>query len=52
LRRIETTLQRLELSFLAELPGTQRSLVTEGQPVILEIAVTEAKQVDKHAGNT
>src|SRR6059036_108084 len=45
LRRIETAMQRMELSFLAALPSSQRSLITEGQPVILEIAVTE---VDSH----
>jgi hypothetical protein len=41
LRRIETTMQRLELSLLAKLPSSQRNLITEGQPVILEITVTE-----------
>jgi hypothetical protein len=41
LRRIETVMQRLELSLLAKLPSNQRSLITEGQPVILEITVTE-----------
>ena len=49
LRRIETTMQRLELSLLATLPRSQRSLITEGQPVIVEIVVMEAKDVDKHA---
>jgi hypothetical protein len=43
LRRIETTMQRLELSLLAKLPSSQRNLITEGQPVILEIVVTEMK---------
>ena len=43
LRRIETTMQRMELSFLAKLPSSQRSLITEGQPLILEIVVTEVK---------
>jgi hypothetical protein len=43
LRRIETAMQRLELSLLAPLSGNQRSLVPEGQPVILELAVVEAK---------
>ena len=41
LRRVETAMQRMELSFLAALPSSQRSLITEGQPVILEILVTE-----------
>lgn len=51
LRRIETTMQRMELSFLAPLPSSQRSLVTEGQPMILEIVVTEAKANDAKQEN-
>ena len=47
LRRIETTMQRMELSFLAALPSSQRSLVPEGQPVIHEIVVTEVKDAEK-----
>jgi hypothetical protein len=47
LRRIETTMQRMELSFLAALSSSQRSLVPEGQPVILEIVVTEATPAGK-----
>jgi hypothetical protein len=43
LRRIETVMQRMELSLLAKLPRSQRFLIMEGQPVILEIVVTEAK---------
>lgn len=49
LRRIETTMQRMELSFLAALPSSQRSLIAEGQPVIHEIVVTEVKDEDKRA---
>jgi hypothetical protein len=41
LRRIETAMQRMELSLLTALPGKQRSLVADGQPVILKIIVTE-----------
>jgi hypothetical protein len=41
LRRIETVMQRLELSLLANLPNSQQNLITEGQPVILELVVTE-----------
>ena len=52
LRRIETVMQRMELSLLAKLPGSQRSLITEGQPVILEIVVTEADSQPKRAENT
>jgi hypothetical protein len=44
LRRVETTMQRLELSLLAKLPTSQRNLITEGQPVVLEIVVTEVSQ--------
>ena len=47
LRRIETVLQRMELSLVTKLPPSQRSLVTEGQPMVLEIVVTEAKNVEK-----
>jgi len=43
LRRIETTMQRMELSFLAALPSNHRSLISDGQPVVLEVEVTEAK---------
>ena len=49
LRRIETVMQRLELTLLAKLPKSQRSLITEGQPVVLEIVVTEAKNMEKWA---
>src|SRR6185436_9178817 len=41
LRRIETAIQRMELSFLAALSGKQRSLVSDGQLLVTEIAVTE-----------
>ena len=44
LRRIETTMQRMELSFLTALPRNPRALVTEGQPVVREIVVTEAEK--------
>jgi hypothetical protein len=52
LRRIESTMQRMELSFLAALPSSQRSLVPDGQPVIHEIAVTEVKDADKQPKET
>ncbi len=42
LRRIETTMQRMELSFLMALPGNQRALVPDGQPIVREIVVTES----------
>ena len=47
LRRIETAMQRMELSALNTLPANQRSLVPDGQPVITEIAVTEVAAADK-----
>ena len=52
LRRIETTMQRLELSLLAKLPSSQRNLITEGQPVILEIVLTEVDSQEKRTANT
>jgi len=51
LRRIETVMQRLELSQLAKLPGNQRKLITEGQPVVLEIVVTEVKSQESPPAN-
>ena len=41
LRRIETTMQRMELAYLGTVPGNQRSLIIEGQSVILEIVISE-----------
>ena len=49
LRRIETAMQRSELSLLTTLSGKQRSLVPDGQPVVLEIVVTEIKDAEKRA---
>ena len=51
LRRIETVMQRMELSLLAKIPISQRNLITEGQPVILEIVVTEAKSQESPPPN-
>jgi hypothetical protein len=45
LRRIETALHKLELSFLMALPAKYHSLVPDGQPRIREIVVTEMKPV-------
>ena len=42
LQRIETGMQRMDLSLVTKLPTSQRSLITEGQPVVLEITVKEA----------
>ena len=44
LRRIETAMQRSELSLLIALSGKVRSLIPDGQPVVVEIVVTEAKE--------
>jgi hypothetical protein len=43
LRRIETAMQRTELSYLASVPESYRSAIADNQPVIREIIVTEAK---------
>jgi len=45
-------MQRMELSFLLVLPGNQRALVPDGQPVIVEILVTEAKDAEKRTHDT
>ena len=45
LRRIETALHKLELSFLTALPAKYHQLLAEGQPRIREIVVTEVKPV-------
>jgi hypothetical protein len=42
LQRIETGMQRMDLALVTKLPSSQRSLITEGQPVVLEIKVKEA----------
>ena len=52
LRRIQTAMQRLELSLLANLPGSQRNLITESQPVILEIRVTEYQHAEMQTQET
>lgn len=43
LRRIETAMQRSELSLLTTLSGKQRALIPDGQPVVLEIVVKEVE---------
>jgi hypothetical protein len=44
LRRIETVMQRMELSLLTKLPSSHQSLITEGQPVVLEIIAKDAER--------
>jgi hypothetical protein len=51
LRRIETVMQRMELSLLTKLPSSQRSLIADGQPMIFEIVVTEAESQQKRVEN-
>ncbi len=41
LRRIETVMQRMELSLLTALSGNLRSLIPEVQPVVLSLTVSE-----------
>ena len=43
LRRIETAMHKLELSFLGVLPEKFHPLVPDGQPKIRDIVVTEIK---------
>jgi len=47
LRRIETAMQRMELSLLTILSGKQRALIPDGQPVVLELAVMEVRDLKK-----
>lgn len=50
LRRIETAMQREELSLLARLPKSQESLIGEGQPIVRELTVTEVKPAGEPSG--
>jgi len=52
LRRIETTMQRMELSLLTTLPSKQRSLIPDGQPVILTIIVTKLNSDEERGEGT
>ena len=47
LRRIETAMQRMELSLLTTLPSSQRALITDGQPVIHKIVAKEVQAPQK-----
>jgi hypothetical protein len=51
LRRIETALQRMELSYLAPLPRNQQSLVPDGQPVVTEIIIDETDTQEQQLRN-
>jgi hypothetical protein len=46
LRRIETAVQRLELSALNTLPANQRSLVPDDQPIVPKIMAKEVTDSD------
>jgi hypothetical protein len=37
-------MQRMELSLLTKLPSSHPSLITDGQPVVLEIIVKDAER--------
>ncbi len=43
LQRIEAGMQRMNLALVRKLPTHQRSLIEEGQPLVLEITLKEAK---------
>ena len=45
LRRIETAMQRMELSFVAKVSTNYQTVVTQGQPVILKVVVTEVSSM-------
>lgn len=49
LRRIETAMHRLELSFITQLPAKYLTLLAEGQPRIREIVVTESNPLNSQA---
>ena len=49
LRRLETVMQRMELSFVGNASDGSRSLAAEGQPVILGITVNVANSPDGDA---
>lgn len=49
LRRIETAMQRLELSFITPLSAKYLPLLAEGQPRIREIVVTEMKPISEQS---
>lgn len=42
LRRIETAMQRMELSFIAKVSTNYQAVVNQGQPLILKIVVIQS----------
>ena len=49
LRRIETAMQRMELSALICIPNAQKSLIPDGQPLVLQMIATELQDKDQQA---
>jgi hypothetical protein len=49
LERIETIMQRKQLSLLKTLPSHQWSLIEQGQPFVTEIVIAEKKDQSKRA---
>jgi hypothetical protein len=49
LRRIETAMQRMELSLILKLPDKYHALINEGQSRIRNIVVTENRSADSQA---
>ena len=47
LRRIETAMQRMELSHLARISARYRPTVEDGQPFVRDILVTETKTKER-----
>jgi hypothetical protein len=43
LRRIETAMQRMELSFIVKMPVSYGAIIGPGQPTVFGITVTESK---------
>jgi hypothetical protein len=49
LERVETIMQRKQLSLLKSLPNHQWSLIDAGQPFITEIVIAEKKDLSKRS---
>jgi len=46
LRRVETAMQRIKLSYLVSLPTSQRNLLADGQPFVRELVVVDLAESD------
>jgi hypothetical protein len=51
LRRIETAMQRMELSFIAKASTNYQAVVAQGQSLILKIVVVESTQTNDQSQN-